>query len=168
VSEEPKKPNSAKGQESFDITVGNSLVSFFNRNATNYPTEVGAPKFDLVPVTKQKDIMLNVARLHASQEYDRIMELVNVLQRQAQQIQYRLKLTDMVHGAKYSFQLYHNQCYWLAFDHRKNYTILTPLGPNDWSTGVPKDYEYITRVKWLGDYTWIEVNPDGSEGTQTL
>jgi hypothetical protein len=112
--------------------------------------------------------MLNVARLHASQEYDRIMELVNVLQRQAQQIQHRLKLTDMVHGAKYSFQLYHNQCYWLAFDHRKNYTILTPLGPNDWSTGVPKDYEYITRVKWLGDYTWIEVNPDGSEGTQTL
>ncbi len=168
MTDESKKSNTAKGRESFDITVGNSLVSFFNRNVSNYPTEVGAPKFDLVPVTKQKDIMLNVARLHASQEYDRIMELVNVLQRQAQQIQHRLKLTDMVHSAKYSFQLYHNQCYWLAFDHRKNYTILTPMGPNDWCTGVPKEYEYITRVKWLGDYTWIEVNPDGTTGEQTL
>ena len=168
MSDEPIKPNSAKGQESFDITVGNSLVAFFNRNASNYPTEVGAPKFDLVPVTKQKDIMINVARLHASQEYERIMELVNVLQKQAQQIQHRLKLTDMVHSAKYAFQLYHNQCYWLAFDHRQNCTILTPLGPNDWFTGVPRDYEYITRVKWLGDYTWIEVNQDGTDGTQTI
>ena len=168
TEENPFKNNSAKGQESFDITVGNSLVSFFNRNVSNYPTEVGAPKFDLVPVTKQKDIMINVARLHASQEYDRIMELVGVLQKQAQQIQRRLQLTDMVHGAEYKFQLYHNQCYWLVWDHSKNLSRLTPLGPNDWTTGIPKDYEYICRVKWLGDYTWIEVNEDGSTGVQTL
>jgi len=168
VSDEPKKTNTAKGRESFDITVGNSLVSFFNRNITEYPTEVGAPKFDLVPVTKQKDIMINVARLHASQEYDRIMELVNVLQKQAQQIKRRLELTDMVHGAEYKFQLYHNQCYWLVWDHTKNLSRLTPLGPNDWVTGVPRDYEYVCRVRWLGDYTWIEVNEDGTDGIQTL
>jgi hypothetical protein len=163
-----KKINSAKGKDSFDITVGNSLVSFFNRNVTEYPTEVGAPKFDLVPVTKQKDIMLNVARLHANQEYDRIMELVEVLQKQAQQIKRRLELTDLVHGAKYSFQLYHNQCYWLAFDHKQNCSILTPLGPNDWCTAKPKEYEYLTRVKWLGDYTWIEVDENGNDGLKTL
>ena len=160
--------NNAKGRSSFDAKIGTNLVEFFNKNVTPYPTEVGGPAFDLIPIEKQKDIMVNVARLHAQQEYDRIMELVNVLQKQAQQIQRRLQLTDMVHGAEYKFQLYHNQCYWLAFDHRKNYTILTPLGPNDWSTGVPKEYEYITRVKWLGDYTWIEVNPDGTTGEQTL
>ena len=51
MSDNPFKNNSAKGVESFDVTVGNSLVSFFNRNVSNYPTEVGAPKFDLVPVT---------------------------------------------------------------------------------------------------------------------
>ena len=168
MTDESKKTNTAKGRESFDITVGNSLVSFFNRNISEYPTEVGAPKFDLVPVAQQKDIMINVARLHASQEYDRIMELVNVLQRQAQQIKRRLELTDMVHGAEYKFQLYHNQCYWVVFDHRINKSILTPLGPNDWCTACPKEYEYICRVKWLGDYTWIEVNEDGSDGVQTL
>ena len=163
-----KKSNSAKGKDSFDITVGSSLVSFFNRNVTEYPTEVGAPKFDLVPVTKQKDIMINVARLHASQEYDRIMELVAVLQKQAQQIKRRLELTDLVHGAEYKFQLYHNQCYWLAIDLKRNRSILTPLGPNDWHAGTPEEYEYITRVKWLGDYTWIEVDENGNEGEKTL
>jgi len=168
VEEDKFKNNSAKGQESFDISVGNTLVNFFNRNVTEYPTEVGAPKFDLVPVTKQKDIMINVARLHANQEYNRIMELVAVLQKQAQQIKRRLELTDLVHGAKYSFQLYHNQCYWLAFDHKQNCSILTPLGPNDWHAAKPEEYEYLTRVKWLGDYTWIEVDENGKEGLETL
>ena len=165
---EDKKSNSAKGQHSFDSNIGNSIVSFFNRNVSTYPTEVSAPKFDLVPVTKQKDIMINVARLHASQEYDRIMELVNVLQKQAQDIKRRLELTDMVHQAKYSFQLYHNQCYWLVFDNKHNCTRLSPMGPKDWCTGSPKEYVYITRVKWLGDYTWLEVDENGNPGVQTL
>jgi hypothetical protein len=62
-----EKSNLAKGRDSFDATVGDSLIQFFNRNVTSYPTEAGGPKFDLVPVTKQKDIMVNVARLHAQQ-----------------------------------------------------------------------------------------------------
>jgi len=154
---EEKKPNSAKGQESFDINVGNSLVHFFNRNISKYPTEAGGPKFDLIPVEKQKDIMVNVARMHAQQEYDRIMELVKVLQSQAEQIKRRLDITDMVHSAKYDFQTYHGQIYWLVYDNRKNFTRLCLIGPNDWSAGPPKEYEYICRVKWLGDYTWVEV-----------
>jgi hypothetical protein len=106
--------------------------------------------------------MLNVARLHAQQEYDRIMQLVDVLQKQAAQIKRRLEITDMVHSAVYQMQLYHNQTYWLVFDHRKNYTRLVMHGPNDWSTGAPKEYEYISRVKWLGDHTWIEVDNEGN------
>lgn len=150
--------NSAKGRDSFDITTGNVVVSFFNRNITPYATSTLGPKFDLVPVEQQKDIMLNVARLHASQEYDRIMEMVAVLQKQAESIKRRLDVTDMVHAAKYDFQVAHGNIYWLLRDTVKNITRLSLHGPNDWSTGVPVGYEYITRVKWLGDYTWIEVS----------
>lgn len=155
------KSNRAKGRDSFDAKIGSELVEFFNRNVTPYPTEAGAPAFDLVPVERQKDIMLSVARLHAQQEYDRIMALVAVLQRQADQIHRRLEITDAVHSAKYDFQIYHNQCYWLAFDTEKEFVRLTPLGPNDWTTGAPDKYQYIARVKWLGDYSWIEVNEEG-------
>ena len=153
--------NRAKGRTSFDVTLGNTLVEFINRTSTPYPVEVGAPAFDLVPVERQKDIMLNVARLHAQQEYDRIMSLVAVLQRQANSIRRRLEITDAVHSAKYDFQIYHNQIYWLAFDNRVHFVRLVPLGPDDWSTGAPDHYQYIARVKWLGDYTWIEVNERG-------
>lgn len=153
--------NSAKGRESYDIKVGDLVIPFFNRNVSEYPTEAGGQKFDLVPVTKQKDIMINIARLHAQQEYDRIMDLVKVLQKQAEQIKRRLQVTDAVHAAEYQFVLSNGKCYWLVWDTRKQITRLVAMGPEDWSTGKPIDYEYLARVKYLGDHTWIEVDDNG-------
>ena len=155
--------NNAKGRNSFDVATGNVVVEFFNRNVTPYPTEAGGPKFDLIPVAKQKDIMVNVARMHAQQEYDRILQLVEVLQKQAAQIKRRLDITDMVHAAHYQFQTYHGQCYWLARDHmHEGRLILVMMGPGEWTTGAPDWYEYLARVKWMGDYTWIEVDEQGN------
>ena len=157
-----KKTNQADGRNSFDAEVGNVVVEFFNKNVTPYPTEVGGPKFDLVPVTQQKDIMVNVARMHGQQEYNRIMQLVEVLQSQAAELKRRLDITDMVHAARYEFQPYHGQTYWLVNDTKKGGTRLTHNGPNDWTTGAPAEYEYVCQVKWLGDYTWIEVDNNGN------
>jgi len=157
---ENPKTNLAQGRNSFDANLGTGITQFFNRNITPYPTEVGGPKFDLIPIEKQKDIMVNVARLHAQQEYERIMDLVKVLEKQANDIKRRLDITDMVHNAQYTFQIYHGNIYYLLYDNKVNCTRLSLLGPNDWCTGAPVEYEYITRVKWLGDYTWIEVNDE--------
>jgi hypothetical protein len=137
------------------------MIPFFNRNVTPYATEAGGPKFDLVPVTKQKDLMINHARIYAQQEYDRIMELVAVLEKQAQQIKRRLEVTDAVHAAVYQFQVVMGKEYWLVYDTRKQHTLLTQNGPDDWSSGAPEDYEYITRVKYMGDHTWQEINEKG-------
>jgi hypothetical protein len=137
------------------------MIPFFNRNVTPYATEAGGPKFDLVPVTKQKDLMINHARIYAQQEYDRIMELVAVLEKQAQQIKRRLEVTDAVHAAVYQFQVVMGKEYWLVNDTRKQQTLLTQHGPDDWSSGAPEDYEYITRVKYMGDHTWQEINEKG-------
>jgi hypothetical protein len=150
--------NILKGRDSFDATTGNVLVPFINRSAVPYATESSGPKFDLVPVEKQKDIMLNVARMHAQQEYDRIMELVSVLERQAAQIKRRLEITDAVHAAEYQFQIAHGNTYWLVYDSRKNINRLCMRGPEGWSSGPPEDYQYIAQVQWLGDHSWIEVN----------
>jgi hypothetical protein len=156
-----KKSNLADGRTSYDSESTGNLVEFINRNVTPYPVDVGGPAFDLIPVEKQKDIMVNVARMHGHQEYRRIMELVAVLQRQADEVRQRLEITDLVHAARYSFQIYHGQCYWLARDLARGGTLLTQTGPTEWTTDPPDYYDYICRVKWLGDYTWIEVDSNG-------
>jgi len=154
------KSNIIKGHNSYDSTSTGALVHFFNRNVTPYATSTLGPKFDLVPVEKQKDIMINVARMHAQQEYDRIIALVQVLESQAYEIKRRLEITDAVHAAEYQFQPSHGQCYWLVFDTDKKKTILAKHGPDGWSSSAPDHYEYIAQVKWLGDYTWIEVKEE--------
>jgi hypothetical protein len=153
-----EKSNSAKGRTSYDSTSTGSLIPFFNRNVSEYPTEAGGVKFDLVPVTKQKDLMINHARIYAQQEYDRIMELVAVLEGQAQAIKRRLEITDSVHAAVYQFQPVMGNVYWLVWDKRKEHTLLTQHGPNDWSSSAPDGYEYKAQVKYMGDHTWMEIN----------
>jgi hypothetical protein len=111
--------------------------------------------------------MLNAARMHAEQEYNRIMDVVKVLQKQADEIKRRLYITDAVHAAEYQFQVYHGQTYWLCFDSKINRTRLCHQGPNDWTTGAPESYSYIAPVKWLGDYTWIEVATTQMSGSNT-
>ena len=157
MSEEGKS-NSAKGRTSYDSTSTGSIIPFFNRNVSEYPTEAGGVKFDLVPVTKQKDLMINHARIYAQQEYDRIMELVAVLENQAQAIKRRLDTTDAVHSAVYQFQPVMGNVYWLVWDKRKEHTLLTQHGPDDWSSSAPDDYEYKAQVKYMGDHTWMEIN----------
>jgi hypothetical protein len=149
--------NSAKGRDSFDIVTGNTVVSHFNRNITPYATSSLGPKFDLVPVEKQKDLMINHARMYAQQEYDRIMELVSVLQRQAEDIQRRLAVADAVHAAEYSFQVVMGQCYWLVWERQKQKNLLVMTGPDDWNTGVPPSYDYVMKVKYMGDHSWMEM-----------
>jgi hypothetical protein len=160
--DDSKKSNLAKGRNSYDSNVDGTIIPFFNRNVSQYPTEAGSVNFDLVPVTKQKDIMINHARMYAQQEYDRIMELVTVLEKQAQQIKRRLDITDAVHAAEYQFQVVMGQCYWLVWNTRKQKTLLVHLGPTEWSTGKPDDYEYVTQVKFMGDHTWMELDEQGN------
>ena len=98
--------------------------------------------------------------MYAQQEYDRIMELVVVLEEQANQIKRRLEITDAVHAAEYQFQIVMGNMYWLVWEKRKEKTLLVLTGPTDWSTGVPESYEYITQVKYMGDHTWMEIKED--------
>jgi len=155
--DDSKKSNLAKGRNSYDSNVDGTIIPFFNRNVSQYPTEAGSVNFDLVPVTKQKDIMINHARMYAQQEYYRIMELVTVLEKQAQQIKRRLDVTDAVHAAEYQFQVVMGQCYWLAWDNRNCKMLLVHQGPDQWSTGAPENYEYQTQVRYMGDHTWMEI-----------
>ena len=157
-----KKSNLAKGRDSYDSTSTGTIIPFFNRNVTPYATEAGSVKFDLIPVEKQKDLMINHARMYAQQEYDRIMELVTVLEKQAQQIKRRLEITDSVHAAEYQFSPVMGNAYWLVWDKRKEKTLLIHTGPTDWSSSAPEDYEYQAQVKYMGDHTWLEVDNEGN------
>ena len=78
--------NVLKGRNSKDANIGGELVAFINHSSSEYPVEVGAAFFAPVNVQEQKDLDLNVAKEHAKEEYNRIMEMVAILQEQAKKL----------------------------------------------------------------------------------
>lgn len=125
-----------------------------------YPMEVGAPVFAPIKVTEEKDKAVNVARQNAKLEYDRIMEQAEVLMKQARSLQARLDATEMVHGAKFSFNPIHGKVYHLYFDGRNGVNVLIQNGPQQWSCGIPADWTYSMAVKKLGDSTWAVIEDE--------
>ena len=67
------------------------IKDLMEHHSKPYPMEVGAPRFAPIEVAKQKDIMINAARANAEKEYNRIMEMVRVLQQQAMDSSHRLE-----------------------------------------------------------------------------
>lgn len=127
-------------------------------HSKEYPMEVGAPRFEPIEISKQKDIMINAARANAKKEHERIMENVAVLQKQADALVRRLQITELVHSAKYGFNPAINKKYWLFQETDKEYIGLTPIGPGEWHLGsTPESYQYIAHIRFLGDQTWEEV-----------
>ena len=82
---------------------------------------------------------------------------LDLKEKQAQDIKRRLDVTDAVYAAEYNFQIVMGHCYWLVWHKRHNKNLLVINGPDDWSTGVPEDYQYLMQVKYMGDHTWQEV-----------
>jgi hypothetical protein len=120
-----------------------------------------ALRFDLIPVEKQKDIMVNVARCTVIRNIAVLWNWLQCYSDKPTKSDNVWKLPIWCMLPNIQFQIYHGQCYWLAYDRARGGTLLTQTGPTEWTTTPPDYYEYICRVKWLGDYTWIEVDLNG-------
>jgi hypothetical protein len=136
-------------------------------NIMPYPTNVGAPKFEPLPIATIKDKAKNIARYHANEkleelneQYQLVLKQAELIQNQAQKIIDRLSVTDKVLESEYQFVTVPYKIYYVVWDKRKEFYRLVSLGPNDWSTGAPTDYVYEHAVRLLGDGTWEIVSEE--------
>ena len=153
--------NVMKGVNSKDAIIGEQLVPFINRSSSEYPVEVGASFFAPVKVEDQKDLSLNVAKEHAKQEYDRIMQMVEILKEQAKQLVSRLDATDLVHGTSFAFNPVHGKEYHIYLNSIHNKNQMGLIGPKDWTGGKPPEHlTFVASAIKKGDSTWEYVDED--------
>lgn len=153
--------NLLKGRNSFDANINGEVVAFINHNVSEYPVTVGSANFAPVLVEKEKDISLNIAKQHAKEEYDRIMEMVRILEEQAKQLVSRLDATELVHKTHCMFVPRHGKEYHIYFDEFNQRNSMGMIGPKDWNTGmVPEHLKFVASVRKKGDSTWEYVDED--------
>ena len=126
------------------------------RSSLPYPMELGSPAFAPVNVFKEKDIIYNTGKLAAKQEYDRIIELVEVLQRQADDLIKRMEVSDMMYNINLTFKPIHGKIYYVYLDTIKNVHWVSMNHPDSWSAlGI--HHKFVTAVQLMGDSNWQEV-----------
>lgn len=130
------------------------------RSNLPYPMEIGSPAFAPIEIVKEKDIILNTGKLHAKQEYERIMEQVDVLKRQADKLINRMQVSELMHSCVYGIKPVHGKVYHVYYDSYKKFNTLSVNSQSSWSA-FPEHYTYIMSVKLMGDSTWEEVIDDG-------
>jgi len=130
------------------------------RNSLPYPMELGSPAFAPINVEKEKDIILNTGKLHAQQEYERIMEQVEVLKRQAESLVNRMAVSDIMHKCVYGFRVVHGHTYYVYYDSYKNINWLCHTHPQRWCAGPGEHNKFVMAVKLMGDSSWQEVPLD--------
>jgi hypothetical protein len=126
------------------------------RNSLPYPMELGSPSFSPIDVYKEKDIIYNAGKLHAKQEYDRIMEQVEVLKRQAESLEHRMRVSDMMYDINITFKPVHGKIYYVYLDTLKNKRWISMNHPDSWSAlGI--HHKFVIAVQLMGDSNWQEV-----------
>jgi hypothetical protein len=126
------------------------------RNSLPYPMELGSPAFAPIDVYKEKDIIYNAGKLHAKQEYDRIMEQVEVLRRQAESLEHRMRVSDMMYDINITFKPVHGKIYYVYLDTLKNKHWLSGNHPDSWSA-LGGHHRFLIAVQLMGDSNWCEV-----------
>ena len=157
-----QKSNLLKGRNSFDANINGEVVAFINHNVSEYPVTVGAVNFAPVVVEKEKDKSLNVAKQHAKEEYDRIMEMVHILEAQAKQLVSRLDATEVVHNTTFSFNPVHGKAYHIYYNEHKQINEMSHNGPNDWNAGPGEHLKFVASVRKKGDSTWEYIDEDST------
>lgn len=129
------------------------------RSSLPYPMELGSPSFFPIDAHKEKDILLNISKLNAKQEYERIMEQVAVLKKQADALSNRMQVSEIMHKCIYGFKAVHGKKYYVYYNSFSDENTLSLNGPNSWSA-FPGYYTYIMTVRLMGDSTWEQIDDD--------
>lgn len=122
-----------------------------------YGLDRGAPKFDIIETKTKKDQHYNLAVQQAQKEFENLKQIADVINKQAQQIKERLEITELVYNAERTFTPVVGANYWLIKDTKKNNIQIVVLGPKEWATNPPENYEYISEVKYLANGLWEKV-----------
>lgn len=124
-----------------------------------YALDRGAPKFEIIDVKSKKDQHYNLAIQQAQREFDNLKQIADVINRQALDIKDQLALTNLVYKAEYQFLPVAGNNYWLVRETKTDTLLLCVLGPEDWSAGPPKNYQYIEHITYLPNGLWKKVLP---------
>ena len=99
---------------------------------------------------------LSAMEEQTNMQLDQIRQQIELLARQAQEINKRKELSLLIYDAKLGFKPQIGHTYHL-YQKRDDSYMLSMVSPKEWGGSGPFK-EFISTVKMLADHTWVEIN----------
>ena len=105
------------------------------------------------PVDRGKITGLAMSAMYeqTDMQLDQIRAQIELLARQANEIQQRMTVSERIYGAEMSIDPIVSRTYYL-YERANGKNVLSLVSPAEWGPRPP--YDYIATVKLLGDHTW--------------
>jgi len=123
-------------------------------STTEYPLQTLSPVIKPENITRYKHLQAKAVGHYVKKEYDRLMEQAAVIMKQLNDLERRVKITEIVENSRYRFKPIPGNIYYLYQTTTKNPYVLSMLSRNDWAIGLPLTHTWVADVEKLGDGTW--------------
>ncbi len=131
-----------------------------NPHSLPYAHTVGSPVIKPIDRGKVKGRAMQAMVEQTGQQMDRIREQIELLAKQARDIQRRVEISTKVYEAVVGFEPLIHQTYHL-YERESGEWVLSMVGPSEWGRSCPYPV-FISSVRMLSDHTWelMNVNED--------
>lgn len=126
-----------------------------SENPHNLPYAHTVGGFQIKPIDKGKvkARALTAMEEQTQSQLNQIKEQIDVLARQAKEIQKRVEVSQWIYMSEMGFEPLSGQTYHLyKKDNGKH--VLSIIGPNEWGKKECPFSEFVSSVRMLADHTW--------------
>lgn len=122
-----------------------------NPHLLPYAHTVGGAVIKPMDKGKVKGQAVSAMYEQTDMQLDQIRQQVELLVAQANKVQERIKMSEMMYQAEMNFKPLMGHVYHL-YKKEDGKCLLSMIGPNEW--GKKKPFEFLYTAKLLSDHTW--------------
>ena len=117
------------------------------------PMSVSSPVIKLIDKNKVRANAVEAMHMQAHQQIAMLRKQAELIMRQVQEIEDRLKISELIYQADMRFKPVMGQTYHLYEKEEKGKFLVSMIAPNEW--GRSKNFSrYLSTIKLLSDSTW--------------
>lgn len=117
-----------------------------------YAHTVGGAKITVPDLNRNRSRALEAMDHQTDQQLNQIREQIELLAEQAEKIQRRKELSEIIYAAQIGFKPEINHIYHL-YEKEDGTHVLSMIGPDEWPNGM-KYTSHLYTLKLLADHTW--------------
>lgn len=152
IMKEEKDTSEEKGKKGFVNPIDKDKVAE-NPHLLPYAHTVGGAVIKPIDKGRVKGLAVEAMHEQTNMQLDQLRKQMELLASQAQKIQKRVEVSEMIYNADIGFKPLINHIYYL-YQKEDQAAILSVIGNNEWGrSGCPYP-TFLAKVRLLADHTW--------------